>query len=251
MTTEKLLSKIPEITIFFWIIKILSTTVGETFADFLNIHLGIGLTLTSVIMGVLLIASLILQLKSKKYIPSIYWLSVALVSVVGTLITDNLTDNFNVSLQFSALIFSLALALVFGYWYKKEKTISIHSVNTKSREVYYWLVVLFTFALGTALGDLIAESLGLGYLATFILFSICIAVIYFSEEWFIYSKVFSFWAIYILTRPLGASVGDFLSQSHENGGLAFGTTLTSEIFLFWIFVLVMYLTVKKADVIES
>src|ERR1700687_2030759 len=165
-----MLNNVPEVTLYFWIIKILCTTVGETAADFLNTTLNFGLNGTSIVMSALLIVVLFFQFRARKYIPSIYWLSVVLISVVGTLITDNLTDNFGISLETTTIIFAIALALTFAIWYAKEKTLSIHSIVTTKREAFYWLAILFTFALGTASGDLIAERFNVGYWKSALLF---------------------------------------------------------------------------------
>ena len=181
---EEMLNKVPEITLYFWIIKILCTTVGETFADFLNTNFNLGLTGTSIVMGVLLIIVLFFQFRAKKYVPIIYWLAVVLISVVGTLITDNLTDNFGVSLATTTIIFAIALTTTFVLWYIKEKTLSIHSIVTKNREAFYWLAILFTFALGTAAGDLVAEKFDLGYLISLFLFAGLIAVVSFAYDRF-------------------------------------------------------------------
>src|SRR6202790_274255 len=162
--SRDILRKVPEITLYFWIIKILCTTVGETAADFLNTTLNFGLNGTSIVMSALLIVVLFFQFRARKYIPSIYWLSVVLISVVGTLITDNLTDNFGISLETTTIVFAISLAAVFAVWYAFEKTLSIHSIITTKREAFYWLAILFTFALGTAAGDLTAEKFALGYL---------------------------------------------------------------------------------------
>jgi len=242
-----LLNKVPEVTLYFWIIKILCTTVGETFADFINATLNLGLTNTTYIMGALLIIVLIFQFKSKKYVPTIYWLAVVLLSVVGTLITDNLTDNFGISLVTTTIIFAIALALTFAFWYIKEKTLSIHSIVTTRRESFYWLAILFTFALGTAAGDLIAEHFKLGYLISALLFAGIIALITVAYYKFKLNPILAFWIAYILTRPLGASIGDYLSQTHNDGGLGLGTTVTSIIFLTAILCLVIYLTLTKKD----
>jgi uncharacterized membrane-anchored protein len=242
---------VPEVTLYFWIIKILCTTVGETFADFLNTNLNLGLTGTSVIMGILLIVVLIFQFRLKKYIPTIYWLAVVLISVVGTLITDNLTDNFGVSLVTTSIIFAIALAITFIVWYVKEKTLSIHSIVTTKREAFYWLAILFTFALGTATGDLIAEKFALGYLVSGLLFFGAIAAVTIAHYRFKLNAVLAFWIAYILTRPLGASIGDYLSQAHSDGGLGLGTTTTSAIFLFAILGMVIYLTMTKKDEIST
>jgi len=251
ITTRKLLNKVPEVTLYFWIIKILCTTVGETAADFLNTNLNLGLTGTSLVMGVLLIVALIYQFKTKKYTPSIYWLSVVLISVVGTLITDNLTDNFGVSLITTTIIFSIALTATFIAWYKKEGTLSIHSIFTPGRELFYWLTILFTFALGTASGDLLAETLNVGYLLSGVIFAGGIGLVYIAHKKFNLNPILAFWIAYILTRPLGASIGDYLSQAQVDGGLGLGTVITSAIFLIGILSTVTYLSVTKKDAIAT
>ncbi|MCP8967825.1 COG4705 family protein [Ectobacillus ponti] len=242
-----LLSKVPEVTMFFWIIKVLCTTVGETFADFLNFNLGFGLTLTTVIMGVAFFVVLYLQFQAASYKPGIYWTTVVLISVFGTLVTDNLTDALGVPLELSTLVFSLLLALTFMLWYRNEKTLSIHSIYTRKRETYYWLTILFTFALGTAVGDLYSEQLGLGYLNTGIMVAVIIACVFLAWKLLKLDSILAFWVAYILTRPLGASLGDYLSQPKNNGGLGLGTTITSLIFLVAILAIVVFLAVTKVD----
>ena len=246
----KILSKVPEITLYFWIIKILCTTVGETAADFLNVNLNAGLTITSIVTGVLLGVALLFQFRTNKYIPSIYWLTVGLVSVFGTLVTDNLTDKLGFPLESSTLMFSVLLALTFLAWYFNEKTLSIHSIFTRRREGWYWLAIFFTFALGTATGDLLAEVGQLGYLVTGILIAGIIAIT--SLAWRMrLNSILSFWIIYIMTRPLGASIGDFLSQPPKHGGLGLGATVTSVIFVGGILAIVTYLSLTKRDVIAA
>lgn len=245
--TERHLSKVPEIVLYFWIIKILCTTVGETAADFLNTNFNLGLTKTTYVMSALLITALVVQFRHKKYVPSVYWIAVVLISVVGTLITDNLTDNLGVSLITTTIIFSIALAAIFFGWYKSEGTLSIHSIHTYRREAWYWLTILFTFALGTAAGDLTAERLNLGYLVSVGLFLGLLAVIAVAHLKFKLNAILAFWIAYILTRPLGASIGDYLSQSRTDGGLGLGTTITSGIFLACILGLVLYLSITKTD----
>lgn len=248
-TSTRLPSKVPEIIAFFWIIKILCTTVGETAADYLNINLHFGLTVTTYLMSAFLILALVVQFRTKQYVPAVYWIVVVLISVVGTLITDNLTDTLGVPLLASSIGFAVLLTIAFAFWYRNEKTLSIHSINTRTREVYYWIVVLFTFALGTAVGDLIAEQFNLGYLPSFILFGTIIGLISAGYYYFKLNVVFVFWAVYILTRPLGASLGDFLSQSTNAGGLGLGAAVTSFLFLCLILILVTYLGLTKKDVI--
>ncbi|HTF54237.1 MAG TPA: hypothetical protein VK735_42900 [Pseudonocardia sp.] len=248
--SRQLLNKVPEVTLYFWIVKVLCTTVGESAADFLNVNLNFGLTGTSVVTGALLVVTLIFQFRADRYIPSRYWLNVALVSVFGTLVTDNLTDSVGVPLEASTLIFGVLLAVTFLLWYRNEKTLSIHSIVTTRRESFYWLAILFTFALGTATGDLMAEVLGLGYLVTGAIVGALIAIT--AVAWrFGLNPVLSFWVIYILTRPLGASIGDYLSQPSSQGGLGLGATVTSLVFVVGILGIVTYLSVTKADVIRS
>ena len=247
----KMLNKVPEVTLYFWIIKILCTTVGETAADYLNVNLGFGMTNTTYVVGAILIAVLVLQFRLRRYIPSVYWLAVVLISVVGTLITDNLTDNFGVALPTSTIAFAIALALTFAAWYTSEKTLSIHSIVSTKREAFYWLTVLFTFALGTAAGDLLAEKVGLGYWKSAVLFGAVIGVIYVAHVRLRLNAILAFWLAYILTRPLGASIGDYLSQPVKVGGLNLGTTVTSVIFLSAIAAVIAYLTVTNRDRIEG
>ncbi|MEO6405018.1 MAG: hypothetical protein ABIY51_01555 [Ferruginibacter sp.] len=250
ITGKQLLNKVPQVTLFFWVIKVLCTTVGETFADFLNVNLAFGLTGTSITMGILLAIALFFQFKTKKYIPFIYWITVVFISVFGTLVTDNLTDKMGVRLETSTIIFSVLLLSTFCIWYIKEKTLSIHSIFTKRREVFYWLTILFTFALGTAAGDLMAEGLGMGYLNTGLIVSVIIVIFIIAQKLKL-NSVLCFWVIYIMTRPLGASIGDYLSQPTKFGGLGFGATLTSVIFLLGILAIILYFTFTKRDIIVN
>ena len=245
----QMLNKVPEVTLYFWIIKIMATTVGETGADFLNVDLNFGLTGTSVVMGALLGVFLFLQVRTRKYVPWLYWVNVVLISVAGTLITDNLVDNFGVALETTTIAFALALSATFALWYASEKTLSIHSIFTPKRELFYWAAILFTFALGTAAGDLAAEGLQLGYAYSTLIFGALIALVTFAYYVFKANAVLAFWVAYILTRPLGASFGDLLSQPTANGGFGLGTVITSMIFLSTILSLVVYLTVTRRDVL--
>ncbi|WP_420597288.1 hypothetical protein [Deinococcus sp.] len=246
-TLKSLVSKVPEVTLFFWIIKILCTTVGETAADFLNVQLNFGLSGTTLVVGILLAIVLVVQFRLPRYVPSVYWLAVVLISVTGTLITDNMTDNFGISLWISSAVFSVALALVFIAWYASEKTLSIHSIFTARREAFYWLAVLFTFALGTATGDLVAEKLALGYWPSALIFGGIIGLVALAHFALKLNAVLAFWIAYILTRPLGASIGDFLSQDRSAGGLQLGTVVTSIIFLVLIGAVVIYLSATRKD----
>lgn len=248
-TRQAMLNKVPAVTLFFWVVKILCTTVGETAADFLNSNLHLGLTNTTYIMGAALAVVLFFQFRSNRYVAGLYWSAVVLLSVVGTLITDNLTDHFGVPLTTTTIIFSVCLGITFAAWYLREKSLSVHTIHTTAREAFYWLAILFTFALGTAAGDLVAEKLGLGYLVSFLLVCSLIAAIALWRFKLGMNPVLAFWSVYVLTRPLGASLGDLLSQAKKDGGLGLGTTFTSGIFLAIILVLVIYLGVTKRDVI--
>lgn len=250
---NQMLNKVPEITLYFWIIKVLCTTVGETAADYLNMTLRFGLVGTSLVMSILLAIVMFFQFKARKYIPSIYWLTVVLISIVGTLITDNLTDKLGVPLEITTIVFSILLALTFIIWYAREKTLSIYSIDTTRRETFYWLAILFTFALGTAAGDLVAEKFEIGYLRSIYIFgAIAIAAIaYYKMKGAADHKhepvhaIIMFWIAYIFTRPMGASIGDYLSQARADGGLGFGPTTTSALFLITILGLVVYLTMAN------
>ena len=246
-----MLNKVPEVTIYFWIIKILCTTVGETASDYLNESLGFGLTRTSAVMSALLVVILVAQFKARKYNPPFYWVSVVMISIVGTLITDNLSDNIGVPLEVSTIVFSIVLGIVFLTWYAFEKTLSIHTIMTTRRESFYWLAILFTFALGTAAGDLSAERLQLGYLVSIFIFGGLIALVALAYYGLRANAVLAFWLAYILTRPLGASIGDFLSQVRADRGLGLGPTETSYLFLVAILALVGYLTVTRRDEIRG
>ena len=249
------LSKVPEVTIFFWVIKVLCTTVGETFADFINGKLGDSLNTTTLVMGSGLVAALIVQFIVPEYVPFVYWTTVVLISIVGTLITDNMVEHFNVTLTTSTIVFGILMLASFGVWYYFERTLSIHSIHTKKREAFYWVAILFTFALGTAAGDLIGEQYNLGYAKSVVLFAAIITVIAIAHLRFKLNAILAFWAAYVVTRPLGASIGDLLSQPRKlsadatqdeidnfHKGFGLGTTTTSIIFLSAILAVVLYMT---------
>jgi uncharacterized membrane-anchored protein len=248
------LSKVPEVTLYFWVIKVLCTTVGETFADYINTKLGDNLNKTTMVMGAILIVALIAQFKVPEYIPAVYWVTVVLLSVVGTLITDNMVEHFHVSLTTSTIIFAILMFASFGVWQASEKTLSIHSIHSAKREAFYWTAILFTFALGTAAGDLIAEKYDLGYGKSVALFAGLIALIALAHWRFKVNAILAFWAAYVLTRPLGASIGDLLSQPRQiaadadpgtGKGFGLGTTTTSLIFLAAILAVVVLMTIQQ------
>ena len=249
-STGLLVSKVPEITIWFWIIKILCTTVGESFADFINVALGVGLVETAIIFTAVTAVVLAVQMRLRRYLPGAYWLTVVVMSITGTLYTDLLTDQAGVPLWLSAGVFSAVLAVVFAIWFTKERTLSIHSIVSMPREAFYWLAVLVTFALGTALGDWTLELTGWGPGISILLPLVLIGII--TALWrFGASPVLAFWIAYILTRPLGANIGDWLGLTTGQGGLGLGTLTTSIIFLAAILGTVVYLSISKADVVEG
>lgn len=247
---RQMLNKVPEVTVWFWIIKVLCTTVGESFADWINTNLGVGLISTALIFTVALAAALAWQLSTERYIPFVYWLTVVVVSVTGTLYTDILTDSQGVSLALSSSVFAGVLAVVFGIWYVRERTLSVHSITTRPRELFYWLAVLVTFALGTATGDWTLELTGWTPGVSVLLpLGLIVAIIVGRRLGA--NAVLSFWLAYILTRPLGANLGDWLGSPSDGGGLGLGTALTSVIFLLAILATVVYLTRSRSDVIEA
>jgi uncharacterized membrane-anchored protein len=242
MATPSALNRVPKVTADFWLVKLLAVTMGETAADYLAVNLGLGLSLTSWIMVAVLAVFIVLQFHQQRYVPWAYWAAVVMISIVGTLFSDNLVDNLGVPLEVTTIFFGAALLATFAVWYWSERTLSIHTVITTRREVFYWLAILLTFSLGTAAGDLVAEKFELGYFATGTLF--CAIVIVF---WIAYlmraNAVLTFWLAYIFTRPLGASFGDLLSQPLEYGGLGFGTIVTSLLFLACIVATVIFMTI--------
>ncbi|GAA5143607.1 hypothetical protein GCM10023340_09390 [Nocardioides marinquilinus] len=247
---RRLLNKVPEVTLWFWIIKILCTTVGESFADYVNETLGVGLVPTTVLFSVVLAVVLTTQLRLARYVPAVYWSTVVVVSVTGTLYTDILTDQVGVPLWVSTTVFTLLLVGVFGVWFARERTLSIHSIVTTPREAFYWLAVLVTFALGTATGDWTLELTGWGPGTSVLLPLSLIAVVVVLWRYGA-NPVLSFWLAYVLTRPLGANIGDWLATPSSEKGLGLGTFGTSLVFLAAILVTVVYLSVSKVDVIEG
>ncbi|QSR28338.1 hypothetical protein CFH99_22195 [Nocardioides aromaticivorans] len=245
---RQMLNKVPEVTVWFWIIKILCTTVGESFADYVNETLGFGLLPTAMLFTVVFVVVLAAQMRLRAYVPAVYWLTVVVVSVTGTLYTDILTDRLGVPLWISSTVFAALLAAVFGAWYLRERTLSIHSIVTTPREAWYWLAVLVTFALGTATGDWTLQLTGWAPGKSVLLPLTLIAVI--AAVWrYGANPVLAFWLAYILTRPLGANIGDWLASPSDEQGLGLGTLGTSLVFLGAILAAVVYLSMSRADVI--
>jgi uncharacterized membrane-anchored protein len=248
---KNMLNRVPEVVFSFWVIKVLATTVGETTADYLSTTLNFGLSNTSYIMSGILLIALLNQLRLRRYVPVSYWIVVVLMSITGTLITDRLVDELKFSLVTINMVFGVVLAVIFTFWYVSEKTLAMHSIDTAKRELFYWAAILFTFALGTATGDLLAESLKLGYAQSALIFGAAIAAIMVGHYYFKMNAVLSFWLAYILTRPLGASIGDLLSQPARNGGYGLSTIGTSILFLSIITSLIIYLSLKQKRTASS
>lgn len=243
--SDDVFNKVPAVTLVFWILKICATTVGETAADVLSTTFHLGLVITSYIMAALLIVALIAQFRTSRYVPAVYWTVVVFISVVGTLISDNLVDNLGVSLVTTTIIFTIALSAVFVWWYLRERTLSVHTIYTNRREAFYWGAILFTFSLGTSGGDLLSEKLALGYAVALGIFAAGIAVVYVLYRLHVLNGVLAFWLAYILTRPLGASAGDLLTQAPADGGFGVGRLLSTGVILVIIVGLVWYLSAQE------
>jgi uncharacterized membrane-anchored protein len=244
---KELINRVASLGVLFWVIKIFSTTVGETAADYVSVNLNVGLVLTAILMGAITIGATFWNFKQKKYFPPAYWLLIVMMSIEGTLITDLLVDQLNVSLLILDIGFTIAMALLFYFWYKKEHTLSIHSINNDKREIFYWWIVLTTFALGTGVGDTISEYLNFGYLNSLILFGsifILAGVLYYFK---IISGVLAFWVAFIVTRPIGASLGDLFIQSPKDGGLGISVGIINIIFFIVIIASVIYLTIQQRN----
>ena len=238
--------KVPEVIFLFWVIKLLTTAMGESTSDFLVHTLS---PVHAVLIGAIgFFIALFLQLVARKYIAWIYWLAVTMVAIFGTMAADVLHIGLGIPYLFSSVFFMICLAIIFFVWFRVEKTLSIHSVYTHSRELFYWTAVITTFALGTAAGDMTAVTLHLGYLTSGILFGLLFILPLIAYKWFGVNEVFTFWSAYIMTRPFGASFADWFGRTKELGGIGFGTGQTSIILGIFIIVLVAYLTISKKDI---
>lgn len=247
--TKQIFNKVPEITAFFWIIKILTTGMGEVTSDYLANH--IDPVIAVVFTGVCLIAVLTVQLLMSKYVPWIYWLTVVMVSVFGTMAADVLHVGFGVPYIVSTIIFLIVLSVIFIVWYTSEKTLSIHSIFTRRREIFYWATILSTFALGTATGDMTASTMHLGYFLSGVMFAIIIAIPAIAYLKFGMNEIFAFWFAYIITRPLGASFADWMGVPTSRGGLGIGTGLVSVGLTIIILCLVAYVAITLKDINDN
>ncbi len=241
-------SKVPEVTVYFWIVKLLSTAMGESTSDFLVFHIN---PYVAVIFGCVgLVVSLILQFSVRRYIPWVYWLAVVMVAVFGTMAADVTHVVLGVPYVISTTVFASALAIIFIAWYRTEKTLSIHSIYTRRREMFYWATVMATFALGTAAGDMTASTLGLGYFPSFVLFAILFAVPAVAHRFFGLNAIVAFWFAYVITRPLGASFADWMGKPFL-GGLGLGDAKVALVLTILIIICVGYLTLSRVDVADS
>ena len=245
-------SKVPAVTPLFWVIKILTTGMGETTSDAMIHRVGVtntvALAAIGLSTGLVLAVALGLQARADRYVPWTYWFAVVMVSVFGTMAADGVHVGLGIPYIVSTTFFAGALAAVFGVWYASEKTLSIHSITTRRREAFYWLVVVTTFALGTAAGDMTAITLRLGYLSSGLLFAAAIAVPAVAYRWLGLNEVAAFWFAYIVTRPLGASFADWVAAAPSHGGLGLGYGPVSLVLGALIVGLVAYLSVSGRDV---
>jgi uncharacterized membrane-anchored protein len=240
---------VPLILVYFWIIKLLTTAMGEAASDYMVRTIN---PVTAVLLGFVGFAiAMVLQLRAKRYVAWIYWLAVAMVAVFGTQAADVLHIKFHVPYAASTAFYAVVLAVIFIVWYRVEGTLSIHSIRTPRRELFYWATVLATFALGTATGDLTARTLSLGYLASGIWFSIAFAAVAVAHWKFGLNPILAFWICYVLTRPVGASFADYVAFPHSVGGLGVGHGPVALFLTFVIVIFVGYLAVTRKDVEEA
>lgn len=243
---RKISRKVPEVILLFWVIKLLTTAMGESTSDFMVHHFD---PVIAVVIGFIGFAiAIIIQFWARKYVAWIYWLAVTMVAVFGTMAADVVHIGLGVPYLISTICFAIVLTGIFFVWYKVEKTLSIHSISTPRREFFYWLTVITTFALGTATGDMTAITLNLGYLTSGILFAILFAIPLVAQRVFKANEVFTFWAAYIVTRPFGASFADWLGRTPDLGGIGFGTGRTSIVLTILIILFVVYLIATKKDI---
>ena len=243
---EPLAAKVPEITVVFWVIKILTTGMGEATSDWLG---GISIALAGLVGVVGFAVALSLQLRTRRYVAPVYWFAVMMVAVFGTMAADGLHVALAIPYIGSTIFYAVAVAVVFTLWHRSEGTLSIHSIVTHRREVYYWVTVLLTFALGTAAGDLTAVSLHLGFFTSAVLFAVVIAVPLVGWALFKLNPVVAFWFAYVVTRPLGASVADWMGKPHHIGaGLGWGDGVVAGVATLLIVALVAYVTIAGTDV---
>jgi uncharacterized membrane-anchored protein len=244
ITPEPLAAKVPEIGVMFWIVKLLTTAGGEAGSDYLGHNVAVGAVAELILVGV----ALIIQLRTRRYVAAAYWLLALAIAIFGTGVSDTLHIVLGIPYVGTTLIWAVILAAIFWRWYRREGTLSIHSITTRRREGYYWATVFATFALGTALGDYTATALNLGFLASGILFAVIIAIPALAWWKFRLNPVAAFWSAYIVTRPLGASFADYISKPHSISGIAFGDGPTSTVLIAAVIAGVIYLAITRRDI---
>lgn len=244
--SRQVIRKVPQVTIFFWFIKLLSTALGESTSDYLVNSFNPYLVVLGGFIGFVIILGL--QFKTKRYIPVVYWLTVVMVAIFGTMAADVIHVALGVPYIVSTLVFAVALAIIFIIWRATEKTLSIHSITTTRRELFYWLTVSATFALGTAAGDLMAYTANLGFFTAGLVFTAIFALPAIGFRFFKLNAIFAFWFAYVVTRPLGASFADWMGKSPVVGGLGWGDGPVSAVLAVLIVVLVAFLQLTHEDV---
>lgn len=247
--TSRTLSKVPEISALFWVTKLLTTAMGESTSDFLVTR--INPVAAVALGGAVLVGSLTLQFRAYRYIPWTYWFAVLMVAIVGTMAADVLHKQFHVPYAVTTVFFAVVLAVVFVAWHRIEGTLSIHSIVTPRREAFYWAAVMATFALGTAAGDLTANTLGLGYFTSAVVFAALMLIPAAGYRWFHLNAILAFWTAYVLTRPLGASIADWLGKPTPASGLGWGDGIVTMIFALLIVACVGYLTVRGNEATDT
>ncbi len=239
-------TKVPEVTVYFWVIKLLTTAGGESSADWLAME-AIGMKASLLLTGAALGLALLVQLATRRYVVVVYWTAVVLVGVAGTLITDAIVQVLGVSEAMATIGFTAALLTIFVLWYRLEGTLSIHSIDSTRRELFYWAAVLTTFALGTAAGDLTAFALGWGFPRSIVLYAVVFSAAGIAHLRYGLNAVACFWLAYVATRPLGATIADYLAFGEDLGALGYGLLPVSIVFGTAIVVLVGYLAVTGRD----
>jgi uncharacterized membrane-anchored protein len=250
LTKKELINRVASLGLLFWVIKIFSTTVGETAADYVSTDLKFGLINTTLLMGVISVLVTIWNFKQKKYFPASYWSLIVMMSIEGTLITDLLVEKLGTSMLVLDFIFTIVMGLLFVFWYRKENTLSIHEINNDSREIFYWIIVLTTFALGTGVGDTVSEYLNVGYFYSLIIFGSIFAVVNILSYTKKINAVLAFWIAFIVTRPIGASLGDLFIQAPQDGGLGISVAVINIVFFIVIIASVSFITIKHKDKLD-
>ena len=244
---QRAVAKVPEVTLIFWLIKIAATTLGETGGDAVSMSLGLGYLVGTVIFAVVFIAAVVAQVRAEKFHPALYWLTIVATTTVGTTLADFADRSLGIGYAGGSSLLLLLLLASFAIWYKTMGTVAIDTVSSPKAEAFYWVTIMFSQTLGTALGDWMADDAGLGYLGSIGVFGgalAVLAVLYYATA---VSRTALFWAAFVLTRPLGAVVGDFFDKPSEQGGLEIDRFTASGILLAFIIVLILVFRQKPAS----